>query len=352
MEGGADISAIDRFGSTVLDEAVRVGAIAVAAYMTDVGAATAKADERTAKFLNAAAAGDTDLLRFMLANGEGEKKKKKKTAWSPQNVPDPLTLPGTSLSAPAAVAVQVAALILLLYTHISLDFSRAFSLLLPHDSPLPGQPPASADYDQRSGLMLSVGGGHFSAVTTLLGAGAPADAVDAFGGSALTEAIKLRRKDMVDLLVSAGAKLDWPVDRASGTLCQAATEGDTGLIEMYAAAGVDVNAGDYDARRAIHIAAADGQVGALKALIGAGADVNAVDRWSATPMLEAIKAVAAGKADPTLVDLMKAVGGHLVVGTTELSGILCAAVQAKDIALLELYLRAGADASAGDYDAR
>jgi ankyrin repeat protein len=78
VEGGADISAIDRFGSTVLDEAVRVGAIAVAAYMTDVGAATAKADERTAKFLNAAAAGDTDLLRFMLANGEGEKKKKKK----------------------------------------------------------------------------------------------------------------------------------------------------------------------------------------------------------------------------------------------------------------------------------
>lgn len=200
--------------------------------------------------------------------------------------------------------------------------------------------------------MLSVGGGHFSAVTTLLGAGAPADAVDAFGGSALTEAIKLRRKDLVDLLVSAGARLTWPADRVAGTLCQAATEGDVALIQLYAAAGVDVNAGDYDSRRAIHIAAADGKVDALKALLDAGADINAVDRWSATPMLEAIKAVASGKADASLIDLVKSNGGHLVVGTNELSGILCSAVQAKDIRLLELYLRAGADASAGDYDAR
>lgn len=283
VEGGADISAVDRFGSTVLDEAVRVGATAVAAYLTDLGASTAKAEERTAKFLNAAAAGDTDTLRFMLANG---------------------------------------------------------------------QPAAASDYDARSGLMLAVGGGHFSAVTTLLGAGAPADAVDAFGGSALTEAIKLRRRDLVDLLVSAGASLDWPADRASGTLCQAATEGDVHLIELYAAAGVDVNAGDYDARRAIHIAAADGRTAAFSALVRLGADANAPDRWHATPLLEAVKAVQSGKAGPDFIDVVRAAGGTLTVGTTELSGILCAAVHAADVGLLRLYLRAGAATSPADYDLR
>ena len=283
VEGGANISAVDRFGSTVLDEAVRVGATAVAAHLTGLGAGTAKAEERTARFLNAAAAGDTDLLRFMLANG---------------------------------------------------------------------QPPASADYDARSGLMLAIGGGHFAAATTLLGAGAPADAVDAFGGSALTEAIKLRRKDMVDLLASAGARLDWAPDRAAGTLCQAATEGDTDLIVLYAAAGLDLNAADYDARRAVHIAAADGRVDALKALLALGADINAADRWHATPLLEAVKAVRAGKAAPAFVDLVREAGGVLAVDPAELAGILCSAVQARDDTLLGLYLRAGADPSPADYDRR
>jgi len=71
VEGGADISAIDRFGSTVLDEAVRVGAIAVAAYMTDVGAATAKADYRTPKFRMGGGGGPPYLLGYMGAMGVG-----------------------------------------------------------------------------------------------------------------------------------------------------------------------------------------------------------------------------------------------------------------------------------------
>ncbi len=283
VEGGADIDAVDRFGSQPLDEAVRVGATAVAAFLTDLGAGTAKAEERTAQFLNACSVGDTDLIRFMLANG---------------------------------------------------------------------QPPGSADYDARSGLMLAVGGGHFSAVTTLLGAGAPPDAADAFGGSALTEAIKLRRRDMVDLLVSAGARLAWPTERAAGTLCQAAAEGDAALIAMYAAAGLAVNAGDYDSRRASHIAAADGSAGALTALLGAGADINATDRWGATAMLEAVKAVAAGKAEAGLIDTVAAAGGRLGMAENELSGVLCSAVHAGNGALLALYLRAGADPSAADYDRR
>ena len=281
--GGANISAVDRFGSTPLDEAVRVGARPVAAYLTDLGARTAKGEERTARFLYAAAAGDAAVLRFMIANG---------------------------------------------------------------------QPPGSADYDARDALMLAVGGGHFEAATTLLGAGAPPDAADAFGGSALTEAIKARRADLVALLTASGARLGWDAARLSSTLCQAASGGDVALLELYFAAGATGDEGDYDARRPLHIAAADGQAAAVAALIQAGADVNAPDRWGATPLLEAVKAVAAGKAGPGLIDAVKAAGGVLTLDAPALAGILCSAVQARDVGLVRLYLRAGADADAADYDAR
>jgi ankyrin repeat protein/CRP-like cAMP-binding protein len=283
VDGGANISALDRFGSTPLDEAVRVGARPVAAYLTELGADTAKADERTARFLNAAAAGDSTTLRFMIDNG---------------------------------------------------------------------QPPCSADYDRRDALMLAVGGGHFEAATTLLGAGASASATDAFGGSALTEAIKLRRADLVSLLTSAGARLGWEEARMASTLCQAASEGDVALLGLYFSAGASGDEGDYDSRRALHIAAADGKGEALASLIKAGADINCTDRWGATPLLEAVKAVASGKAGPALIDQVRAAGGLLTLEPHALSGILCSAVHARDLALVRLYLRAGAAPDAADYDDR
>ena len=106
-------------------------------------------------------------------------------------------------------------------------------------------------------------------------------------------------------------------------------------------------------RTAAHISTADGKAEAFQALLLAGANVNAVDRWGATPLLEAVKAARAGKAGPELIDQVKAAGGTLgALSSSDLSGILCSAVQARDGALLGLYIRAGADPSAGDYDSR
>ncbi|KAG2444345.1 hypothetical protein HXX76_001101 [Chlamydomonas incerta] len=75
-EGGADPGFQDRWGNTALDEARRVGAAPVVAYLERLMAADsrAEADERwrrTAKrdFLSAAATGDTQLLARLLGGG-------------------------------------------------------------------------------------------------------------------------------------------------------------------------------------------------------------------------------------------------------------------------------------------
>ena len=69
-----------------------------------------------------------------------------------------------------------------------------------------GFPPDSSDYDQRTGLMLAALRGHKEVVELLIAAGAPVDQKDAFGQTALSEACKNAQDDMINLLKTAGAK--------------------------------------------------------------------------------------------------------------------------------------------------
>lgn len=69
-----------------------------------------------------------------------------------------------------------------------------------------GFPPDSSDYDHRTGLMLAALRGHKEVVELLIAAGAPVDQKDAFGQTALSEACKNAQDGMIDLLKAAGAK--------------------------------------------------------------------------------------------------------------------------------------------------
>lgn len=122
-------------------------------------------------------------------------------------------------------------------------------------------------------------------------------------------------------------------------------------------------------RTALHIAAADGKLDLVKLLVEkGGASTRVRDRWGATPLLEAAK----GK-HPDAVDYLVAVvvdeaeteeeqgseqaGGaskssKLGISDSDLSGLLCTAVQAKDAEAIALFTRAGANLDAGDYDMR
>jgi hypothetical protein len=64
-DGKADISVVDRWGATPLDEAIRVGAKPVAQYLQSLGAPVGKEDDRIMAFLYAASRGDTATVRHV-----------------------------------------------------------------------------------------------------------------------------------------------------------------------------------------------------------------------------------------------------------------------------------------------
>ena len=55
--------------------------------------------------------------------------------------------------------------------------------------------------------------------------------------------------------------------------------------------------GDYDGRTALHLAVAEGQTEIVRVLLNKGAKVDVVDRWNATPLLDALNISAQASAE-------------------------------------------------------
>lgn len=106
----------------------------------------------------------------------------------------------------------------------------------------------------------------------------------------------------------------------------------------------------HNNRTALHIAAAEGNVPAIEILLAGGADSGPQDRWSATPLLEAVKSKRTAAIDVLLAHGAAARG--LGIDENAVSGLLCSAAEAKDAELIALYIKAGAPCDAGDYDKR
>ena len=106
----------------------------------------------------------------------------------------------------------------------------------------------------------------------------------------------------------------------------------------------------HNNRTALHIAAAEGNVPAIEIILEGGAQPGPRDRWSATPLLEAVKSKKAAAIDALLARGAAATG--LGIDENAMSGLLCSAAQAKDVELIGLFIKAGAPVNSGDYDAR
>lgn len=109
--------------------------------------------------------------------------------------------------------------------------------------------------------------GHELLVDLLLTAGADVSIQDKLGGSALLEACKAGRDDIITILTStrSAASLGGMADPIvmSAWMCKAVFEGDLMLLRRFLNAGADPDCADYDQRTALHIAAADGKLSAV-----------------------------------------------------------------------------------------
>ena len=159
-----------------------------------------------------------------------------------------------------------------------------------------GFDPDSADYDNRTGLMVASMKGNTGVVKRILDFSADPNLADVHGSTALYEAVKNGHEQTIDALIARGAKLCMSESLAASVLCQAVFDGDILFLKRLLRAKIQVNAADYDKRAAVHIAAAEGNVAALKVLVEFGADLTVEDRWKNTAEQEARRA----KATPVL----------------------------------------------------
>lgn len=149
----------------------------------------------------------------------------------------------------------------------------------------------ACDYDKRNALMVAASKGSINAVQFLLSKGADYGLVDAFGNTALHEAVQKGHDTCSSILYDCGARLSDSIDdfNAGSMMCTSISKGDHELLMRLLKYGLNPNSGDYDCRRALHVGSCKGDLRAVKILLDYGADGSALDNFGRSPLLEAVR---------------------------------------------------------------
>jgi hypothetical protein len=141
------------------------------------------------------------------------------------------------------------------------------------------------DYDARTSLHVAASEGHLELVGFLLEHGANPNRSDRWGGSPLDDAMRERRRDVVEFLRAHGGLAG--ATNLGAALILAASRGDVDEVEALLSNGAEASTADYDRRTPLHLSCSEGHPAVVKLLIGAAADVAAEDRWHARPIDDA-----------------------------------------------------------------
>jgi ankyrin repeat protein len=190
--------------------------------------------------------------------------------------------------------------------------------------------------DVTKALAKSVAAGNSAAVSSLLEAGASANAADARGVSMIHSAARAGVTAIVLQLRDAGANIHAVDTNGNGALHHAADRVlpvVTALVE----AGCDVHAVNTKGSTPLMLAAGAGNLAVASYLVGAGAAVNAVDHGGKSALVYAAKAGVNGAM--TVIMLVEAGADVNAVN----GAALCVAVSLQHEEVVRVLLRAGAD---------
>ena len=153
---------------------------------------------------------------------------------------------------------------------------------------LVGLPVVEVNHEQNVGetaLHFAVPEGHRDVVEVLIDAGADIEANNGKGRSPLLMACVLGKLDTVKMLVEAGAAVCATDDQGDTCLTLAAYFGHTDIVRyLVGLPDVDVNYHGRNNDTALHSAVDDGHRDVVELLIDAGADIEAQDSTGETPL--------------------------------------------------------------------
>lgn len=128
--------------------------------------------------------------------------------------------------------------------------------------------------------------GRVSQLSMLLDRGIDPDTVDAFNNSLLIIAARENHPDVVELLVTRGARISYRNEAGDSALMLASLRGNQAIAERLLYAGAEVN---HEGWTPLMYAAFEGHAELVDLLIRAGADVNAKAPNNATAMMFAAR---------------------------------------------------------------
>jgi ankyrin repeat protein len=149
-------------------------------------------------------------------------------------------------------------------------------------------PAVSGDQDLR--LVTAAAQQDWAAVRTLLGGRVDVNAARADGATALLWAAHWDNRDMVALLLKAGAKPDAADDHGVTPLARACENGSLAVVEALLGAGAKPDAAQTSGLTPLMIAAGAGSVPVVRALLTRGANVNAATTTGGTALMWAVAA--------------------------------------------------------------
>ena len=156
-----------------------------------------------------------------------------------------------------------------------------------------GANPNALDSDGNALLPLAAKSGHLEIVQSILDNGADVNSTMSPSGSgrtALMEAVRNNRGQVVDVLIAGGADVDLPESDSGFTaLHYAAAFKSTDIVNTLIENGADPNLQANDGYTPLHNAVRIGSPEVIEALLDGGAEVDVPDNEGRTPMMELVR---------------------------------------------------------------